>query len=141
MLGIHIYPVFFVFWVIMEIKNNNKWYQSLPFSPKHSLKHKHQTQSKRRWTQALFRVVGVALGRCNASLGIKIAPFRCCSFCRRPLRRFDAIKTSLQASSTRRRHDAGWRRIETPVWRHYPVKNAVQAMENDYDAVQASFLS
>ena len=105
----------------MEIKNNNKWYQSLPFSPKHSLKHKHQTQSKRRF-QALFRVVGVALGRFNASLGIRIAPFWRCSFCGRPLRRFDAVETLMQALSAQRCHDAGWRRIETPVWRHSPVK-------------------
>ena len=117
----------------MEIKNNNKWYQSLPFSPKHSLKHKHQTQSKRRF-QALFRAVGVALGRFNASLGI-----RRCSFCRRPLRRFDAFKTLLQALSARRCHDADWRRIETPVWRHSLVKNAVQAMENDCDVVPDTF--
>ncbi|RVW22620.1 hypothetical protein CK203_102043 [Vitis vinifera] len=81
--------------------------------------------------------LGVGLGRCNASLGIRIAPFQRRSFCSI----LGAVLTLQQASSARRHHAAAWKRIETSVWRHSPVKNAIQAMENDCDAVQALFLN
>ncbi|RVX02332.1 putative disease resistance RPP8-like protein 2 [Vitis vinifera] len=94
--------------------------------------------------QYLGRLEDLSVGK-GAMPNLKTLKTECCVGMRKfpdgLLHVLGAVLTPLQASSARRRHAAAWRRIETSAWRHSPVKNAVQTMENDCDAVQVSFLS